>query len=32
MDVKNAFIETYDDSFEKALPSELMNHYCILEC
>ncbi len=32
MDVKNAFIETYDDSFEKALPSELMNRYCILEC
>ncbi len=32
MDVKNAFIETYDDSFEKALPLELVDHYCILEC
>lgn len=32
MDIKNAFIETYDDSFEKALPSELVDHYCILEC
>lgn len=32
MDIKSAFMETYDDSLEKALPSELLEQYYILEC
>lgn len=32
MDVKSTFIEIYDDSLEKALPSELIDRYWILEC
>lgn len=32
MDVKNAVMEIYDESFEKALPSEFMDNYDIIEC